>query len=97
LRNFVHVEDLASVVEAVLRHGLTGTFPVLHPESHRVRAVAELAFRVFGRGGRVMQVVDKPDLREVYFPSGGDIYRRTGLSPGIDLAKGLRLMRDGRG
>jgi nucleoside-diphosphate-sugar epimerase len=48
LRNFLHVDDLASVVEATLRFGFTGTFPALHPHFHRVQEIAELAFRVFG-------------------------------------------------
>jgi nucleoside-diphosphate-sugar epimerase len=97
LRNFLHVDDLAALVEAALGLGLSGTFPVLHPESHRVGEVAELAFRVFGRGGRVVRAEDEPDLRTVRFPEGGEIYARTGRHPLIDLARGLALMRDARG
>jgi nucleoside-diphosphate-sugar epimerase len=97
LRNFLHVDDLAALVEAALGLGLSGTFPVLHPESHRVGEVAELAFRVFGRGGRVVRAEDEPDLRTVHFPEGGEIYARTGRHPLIDLARGLALMRDARG
>jgi nucleoside-diphosphate-sugar epimerase len=94
LRNYLHVEDLVSVVEASLSHDVTGTFPVLHPHFHRVQEVAELAFRVFGRGGRVVRAEDKPDLRGLRFPTGADIFARIGRAPLIDLAAGLALMRD---
>ena len=94
VRNFLHVDDLAPVVEAALVLGLEGTFPVLHPESHRVQQVAELAFRVFDRGGRVVRAEHKPDLRTVHFPPGGEIFARIGRPPLIDLARGLALMRD---
>jgi nucleoside-diphosphate-sugar epimerase len=94
VRNFLHVDDLAAVVEAALSRGLDGTFPVLHPESHRVQQVAELAFRVFGRGGRVVRAEHKPDLRTVQFPPAGEVFGRIGRTPQIDLAKGLALMRD---
>ena len=67
VRNFLHVDDLAAVVRR--RSSRPGrTFPVLHPESHRVQQVAELAFSVFARGGRVVRAEDKPDLRTVRFP-----------------------------
>jgi nucleoside-diphosphate-sugar epimerase len=94
LRNFLHVDDLASVVEAALGCGLTGTFPVLHPHFHRVQEIAALAFRVFGRGGRVVRAEDKPDLRGLRFPKGDDIFARIGRTPLIDLPRGLALMRD---
>jgi len=94
LRNFLHVDDLASVVEATLRFGFTGTFPALHPHFHRVQEIAELAFRVFGRGGRVVRAEDKPDLRGLRFPAGDSIFTRIGRPPLIDLRRGLELMRD---
>ena len=94
LRNFLHVDDLASVVEAALLTELTGTFPVLHPSFHRVQEVAELAFRVFGRGGRVVRAEDKPDLRELRFPPAGEVFARIGRFPLIDLARGLALLKD---
>ncbi|HEY8233318.1 MAG TPA: NAD(P)-dependent oxidoreductase [Vicinamibacteria bacterium] len=94
LRNFLHVDDLAAVVEAALVSGTSGTFPVLHPDFHRVQAIAELAFRVFGRGGRVVRAPEKPDLRELRFPAAGDIFGRVGHPPLIDLPRGLELMRD---
>jgi hypothetical protein len=59
-----------------------------------VREIAELAFGVFGRGGRVVRAQDKPDLREYHFPAGGDIFAKTGRPALIDLPRGLTLMRD---
>ena len=94
LRNYLHVDDLATVAEEALRLGLTGVFPVLHPRHHRVREIAEFAFGVFGRGGRVVRAEDRPDLPEYHFPEGSDIFARIGGPPRIDLPRGLALMRD---
>jgi nucleoside-diphosphate-sugar epimerase len=94
LRNFLHVDDLVSVVEAALVSGLSGSFPVLHPDFHRVQQIAELAFRVFGRGGKVVRAEHKPDLRELRFPPGGEIFSRIGRSPRVDLEHGLARLRD---
>lgn len=97
LRNFLHVADVAAVVEAVLARGLAGTFPLLHPQSHRVGELAELAFRVFGRGGRVVRAEHRPDLREIRWPPHGDLFARLERSPRIDLEHGLTLLRDANG
>jgi hypothetical protein len=62
-----------------------------------VRQVAELAFRVFGRGGSVRRAEDKQDLRTIRFPAGDAIFARIGRPPQIDLARGLSLLRDAHG
>ncbi len=93
-RNYLFVDDLAATVEGALQNKLAGTFPVLFPRDYRVREIAELAFRVFGRGGRVIPRPDLPDIREVNYPRSLEIYQRLGRSPQVDLERGFTLMND---
>ncbi len=94
LRNFIFVEELVTIVERALAGEVAGTYAVLFPTDYRVREIAELAFQIFGRGGRVVAREEMPDLRAIYLPHDGEIYRLLGFRPTIDLKAGLRLVRD---
>lgn len=94
LRNFLFVEDLASIVERVIVGQVPGVFPCVHPESHPLSAIARIAFDVFGKGGKVVFQTEKPDIPGVYIPELGELYSLLDYLPETSLRAGMEKIRD---
>jgi hypothetical protein len=71
----------------VWQAGVTGTHPLVAPESHSYRALAEMAFTIFARGGCVVDAPEMKPFRPVTFPPA---------SPAVAalIAEGRIPMRD---
>ena len=93
-RNFLFVEDLAEVVTRVVLRRVTGVHPVVCSASHRLTEIAHTAFKVFGRGGSVIFLKNKPNIPSVFVPPQGDLYDRIQYSPQTDLAAGIMLIKE---
>lgn len=59
-RNFLHVHDAAHALVSAWQHHAAGVRTVLSPHSHTYRDIADMAYRVFGRGG---SVIADPSMR----------------------------------
>ena len=94
LRNFVFVEDLAAILERVIVRQVSGVFPCVHPVSHRLSEIAQIAFDVFGKGGRVVFQPDKPDIPDVHIPELGELYTLLGYHPETSLHAGMEKIRN---
>ncbi len=98
LRNFIHVEDAARLLLAVARKGLAGVFPVSHPESLTCGEMADMAYKRFGKGGRVILAEEKTPFREILIPDSRETYAALGCAPEIDMEEGVsRLFRNRAG
>lgn len=89
-RNYVHVDDVARAVAALLEHGSTGTFACQHPRDVTYGEVARTAFSIVGKGGQLVFDSDKPDIPDIVFPMDDALRDATGFIPVIDLTQGLR-------
>jgi nucleoside-diphosphate-sugar epimerase len=94
LRNYVYVEDVATVVERTIARGIGGIFPVVFPESHTLSQTAEIAYEVFQKGGRISFIAEKTDIRSVYIPPVSELYSLIGYKPHTDLRNGISLIRE---
>ena len=97
LRNYLHVDDLADAIRAVIDRGVTGDFNCVHPQAARLTEVAQAAFDAFQRGGRVRFVPDKPDIPDLPVGPWPGVHAALGLAPAISLAEGMRRIRQGMG
>lgn len=88
-RNFVHVEDAARLLIAAADTKLQGVFPVCHAETAEIAGIAEIAYAVFGRGGKARIDPTKAPFRVVRFPTDRTLYARLGDEPRIDLCEGI--------
>ena len=89
LRNFLFVDDLAAIVERVIAGEVSGVFPCIHPESHKLSDIARIAFDVFGKGGKVVFQAEKPDIPGVYIPELGELYVLLNYLPETSLRAGI--------
>lgn len=93
VRNFLFVEDVVTVIEKVILNEVYGEYPVLFPVSYTLTQIAQTAFRVFGREGRILFDSEKPDIKSVFIPPLSDLYSRIDYTPQTDLLEGISLVR----
>jgi nucleoside-diphosphate-sugar epimerase len=92
LRDFVHVEDVADAVAAVLERCVTGVYNVASGESRSVRAAAELGAAIAGRP-ELLRIGALPyrDNEVFDYRLDGDRLRRAlQWQPRVTLESGLR-------
>jgi nucleoside-diphosphate-sugar epimerase len=94
VRNYLYVQDLVNIIESALQRSICGCFPVVHPQSLPVGEIAETAFRLCGKGGRVVKRPDMPDMAEVFFPCDSRIYELTEVGLPLALDAGIRLIAE---
>ncbi|HTO31751.1 MAG TPA: NAD(P)-dependent oxidoreductase [Pararhizobium sp.] len=94
VRNFLHVRDAADVMIRAAESQVAGVLDIAHPESLTIEQIADLAFNVFGQGGRSVIVPEKTPFRPIHFPDGADAFARLGLHPAIGMRDGIAMIRD---
>ncbi len=88
MREFLHVDDLASAALHMLSSDATGLFNVGSGSDLTIRKLAELVASVIGYHGPVSWDVDKPDGTPRKLLDSSRI-RATGWAPTIDLRSGI--------
>lgn len=91
LRNYVHVSDVAALVGRLILRTEAGTFVCAQRESLPISAIAETAFAVFGRGGRVYFDASKPDIAEL--PAIAASAGNRSWVPSISIEEGFRRIQ----
>ncbi|WP_275788479.1 NAD-dependent epimerase/dehydratase family protein [Pararhizobium gei] len=93
-RNFLHVRDAASLMIRAADSAVRGVLDIAHPQSLTVDAIAEMAYEIFGQGGKVVIAQEKTPFRAIHFPDGGEAFRRLDLVPMVEMHEGIRMIRD---
>lgn len=93
VRNFLHVDDAVSMLIAAAERPVKGILDVVSPESMTLEDIAEMAYAIFGRGGRLVPAPEKAPFRPIYFPEGTQAFRQLGRVPSILLAEGIERIR----
>lgn len=95
-RNYIHCLDLAEVIRRVIDQSIEGVYSCTYPENVRVTEIAAEAQRIFGRGGTVSFLADKPDIPDDTYPVESTIYEEIAFSPRISLRDGISRVKDQR-
>jgi nucleoside-diphosphate-sugar epimerase len=93
-RSYLYISDLASAVKGVVETTLAGTFVCASPQRLRISELARLALQTFGSAGRVHFDPSKSDIPDLGQIVGVDLFEQLGDAPRIDMAEGLRLVRE---
>lgn len=92
-RNFLHVEDAAEFMIRAVGNEFSGVLEVVHPQFLTCDELAEMAYEVFGWGGKVVRAPEKPPFRKVAFPAADAVVGALG-QPRIDMREGLLRIKD---
>jgi nucleoside-diphosphate-sugar epimerase len=91
-QNFLHVEDAAALLTAVVSSRLSGIWPATHPVSNSYMEIAGIAYDEFGRGGDIVEDSTKRPFTERYIPDSSALYEALGYGPLISMRDGIRQL-----
>jgi nucleoside-diphosphate-sugar epimerase len=95
-RNYLFLDDFCAILGRVIQGGVTGVFNCPAPANVRLSEIAETAYSVFGRRGRVRFLTDKPDIPDIPVVADNRLYEKIGFRPPTDLAGGIQKIKDMR-
>ncbi|WP_455272996.1 NAD-dependent epimerase/dehydratase family protein [Rhizobium herbae] len=96
VRNFLHVRDAADLMIRAGERDVAGVLDVAHPESLTIEQIADIAFDVFGKGGRSVIAPEKTPFRPIHFPDSAQAFERMDIRPAINMRDGVAMIRDAK-
>jgi len=93
-RNFIHVSDIGEIIRRVVDMGLIGTYELTNPNNVYFSELAQIAQRIYVKGGSILFQKDKPDIEDNIFAYNSMIYDKTGYSPRIDMEEGIQRIKN---
>lgn len=90
LRNYLDVSDLSEVIARIINRNIEGTYPCLYPENVSFATLAKTAQSVFGKGGEIVFLEDKPDTPDNVFDMDLSVYEKIDYRPRVTLEEGIR-------
>ena len=91
-RNFLHVADAANLMILAAIKKTNGYYPVCHYESLDHTQIAEIAYREFDQGGRILIDQGKKPFRPVKYPADQSLFNNLRQAPRITMAQGLAMI-----
>ncbi len=95
-RNYLHVADLAEVINQVIDQGVTGIYPCTYPSNVTYSQIAHAGQKVFRLGGKVEFLEENPDIPNDTFPLDQSIYEKIEYRPGISIEDGITRIKNHR-
>jgi nucleoside-diphosphate-sugar epimerase len=91
-QNFIHVSDAARLMISAAESKISGSWPVCHYESLNNTRIAELAYREFDCGGKLVIDMDKNPFQPVTFPEDRSIFAFLNDEVRINMADGIAMI-----
>jgi len=89
IRNYIHSQDLAHVIDLVAKKSVEGSYNCVHPSNTSYLQIADTALDVFSSGGKVTFDDTKPDIPDDDFPKDPYVYEKIGYSPEISIKQAI--------
>ena len=91
LRNFIHAQDLANIISAVMTMKLEGVYGCVSPDNVTYSQIAAAAISAFDSKSKVRFLRDKPDIPSNGFACDETLFRLVGCFPRISMAQGMQM------
>lgn len=92
LRNYIHVDDLVSIISLVIRNKEEGTYSCLHPHDLPYSRIAKAALAAFNSKARVGFLNDKEDIPDNVFQKDDTLYKKINFYPQISIEDGMKMI-----
>jgi nucleoside-diphosphate-sugar epimerase len=93
-RNFIHLDDVAEIIVRIVINHLVGVFDCPYPSSITISELAATAQSVYGRGGEVRFLTNKPNISDIPEKSGEMLFQSLDFYPRIGLEDGIRRIKN---
>jgi nucleoside-diphosphate-sugar epimerase len=91
LRNFIHAEDVAKLVAAVMMMKIEGTYRCVQPDNVTYSQIAAAAISAFESKSKVAFLKDKPDIPSNGFACDETLFRLLDYFPRISMTQGMQM------
>lgn len=88
-RNYMHVDDLVTVITKVVEGRILGAYTCQHPTDVSYSEIANIAINLVNSKSHVKFNADKPDIADKVFGSDNELYSRIGFQPSVSIKEGL--------
>lgn len=89
IRNYIHIEDLVSVIERIIQASITGNYSCAYPNDTTYCKIARAAYAAFNAGGKVMFLKEKPDIPDSIYDKSDQLYKKISFYPQISINEGM--------
>ncbi len=89
-RNYIHIDDVCKIIEKSINQKIEGLYHCVHPESHTILDIIEIAGRAADKTPKVIRLSDKSNIGNISIPNDFLIYKKICFSPQINLHEGIR-------
>jgi nucleoside-diphosphate-sugar epimerase len=89
LRNLIHLDDFSEIVRLVIEREVDGIFDATAPSSTTLGELANIAYEVFGNGGKAHFNEVYPDVADLPHRDSSELYEIIGHWPSISLIEGI--------
>ena len=89
LRNFLHFEDLANIIDKVVDNHILGVYDCQFPANVKYSEIAKTAQKIFKNGGNVKFLTEKKDIPDNIFEFNDDLYKKINYYPKFDINAGI--------
>lgn len=93
-RNFLHVQDAAELMIRAALQKLQGVYPVLSDEYWLMHQLADLAYRVFSRGGSWHINAQKTPFRQMNYPAQAELWSLLHYQPKLTMEQYFRRLAE---
>ncbi|KPV59752.1 hypothetical protein QJ48_09170 [Paenibacillus sp. A3] len=93
VRNYLYIGDLIEIVVKVVEDKIVGEYPCIYPQSYKLSEIAKFAFEVFGSGGLLKFLKDKPSIPDIFIPNDIELYKQIHYTPQTDMRTGMTLIK----
>jgi nucleoside-diphosphate-sugar epimerase len=97
LRNFIHAQDVARIVAAVITMKIEGTYPCVNPDNVTYSQIAAAAVAAFDSKSQIRFLKDRPDIPSNGFACDETLFRLVDHFPRISMAQGMQMEAAHRG
>jgi len=91
LRNFIHAQDMAQIISAVIAMKIEGAYRCVNPDNVTYSQIAAAAISAFESKSKVRFLTDKPDIPNNGFVCDETLFRLIDYFPRISIAEGMRM------
>ncbi|WP_156947418.1 NAD(P)-dependent oxidoreductase [Bradyrhizobium sp. WSM3983] len=91
LRNFIHAQDMAKIISAVMTMKLEGVYRCVNPDNVTYSQIAAAAISAFESKSKVRFLRDKPDIPSNGFACDETLFRLIEYFPCISSAQGMQM------
>jgi nucleoside-diphosphate-sugar epimerase len=90
LRNFIHIEDVAKIIELVIRRRILGTYACANVKNVSYSEVAAAAIEAFRSRSTVNFIREQPDIPDNIVESDEELFRLIDYYPQISISIGMK-------